>query len=95
MEAVTRTLLPDAAKLPAGRHRLPFRLPPVRWLSFFFAALAWLYATILRNTDESSETALSPGQALYYRSGRWHVPYGGAFRAKVARLMHRRKGNTP
>ena len=96
MEAVTRTLLPDAAETArwASSAAVPFAAGAVALL--LFAALAWLYATILRNTDESSETPrCRPDRRCITRSGRWHVPYGGAFRAKVARLMHRRKGNTP
>ena len=66
MEAVTRTLLPDAAETArwASSAAVPFAAGAVALL--LFAALAWLYATILRNTDESQETALSPRQALYY-----------------------------
>ena len=66
MEAVTRTLLPDAAETArwTSSAAVPFAAGAVALL--LFAALAWLYATILRNTDESSETALSPRQALYY-----------------------------
>ena len=66
MEAVTRTLLPDAAETArwASSAAVPFAAGAVALL--LFAALAWLYATILRNTDESPETALSPRQALYY-----------------------------
>lgn len=66
MEAVTRTLLPDAAETArwASSAAVPFAAGAVALL--LFAALAWLYAMILRNTDESPETALSPRQALYY-----------------------------